>query len=563
MAFCTECGKQLSDSAVFCPNCGHKRSVPSEAPEEEQRIDAQAAPAESPEDTGENAEKETNSPAEAEKEGKTAESPEAEPAPEPEGNRWSAGSTRTESSYGYNTYGNNNLGYKSHDEIAKKNNSKAAIIVIATVVVLLAVAIILFISLSKGEDFVGYWESEEVDLGTGFDDELFGRDVKGMFGLQLNEDNTYRLLSAFNSEIVSGPWKETDSGIQLQNQMESITLSYKNRQLLLQVGGYTFALEHSDGSIDNPTLPAGKYAGSGNELPDAPDSSSGVPVPDDGQKPVSPSGSPSISGSGEVGNGDFYISVVGAEEFTDTEGDPAIRIYYEYTNNFDFPETAYNTIDWEAVQDGESLEFAYSWDDVEVYNNDLLSVRPGLTVQCCVQFKYDPNGGTVDASFFGWSAGKSGGRVLASYVPGQLPGAPAPYEYEPIPDPEWTTSELDSEGYLDNGKCYVEVTDAKLIQDSYGLDAVRVFYRFTNKYNEPVSFYSATTPIVYQDGIGLPESYAEISAETDDRANDPVEPGQTVEVSCVFRLRNNTSSIEAEVEGVDTYAAVGQTYKIS
>lgn len=565
MAFCTECGKQLSDSAVFCPNCGHKRPVPGEATEEERHLAAEIRPKESPEDSEEEAEKEPVSSAEAEKEAAPAETTEDEPAAK----AWETASRDPVNSavnseyYGYNTRSNNNMGYKSHDEIERKNNSKAAIIVIVTVVALLAVAVVLLISLSKKEGFVGYWEAEKVDMGDGFDNELFGHDVKGMFGLQLDEDHTYKLLSAFNENTVSGPWKETDSGIQLQNQMESVQLSYKNRQLLMQVGSYTFALERSKGSIDNPTIPAGKYAGSGNELQDAQGSSPSGPEPDGGQQPAAPSGKPGISGSGSVGNGDFYISVVGADEFTDMEGDPAIRIYYEFTNNFDFPESAYNTIDWEAVQDGEYLEFAYSWDDVDVYVNDMLNVRPGLTVQCCIQYKYNPNGGTVEASFFGWSAGKSGGKVVASYVPGQLPGAPAPYVYDPVPDPEWTTSELDSKGYLDNGKCFVEVTDAKLIQDSYGFDAVRVFYRFTNHYNEPVSFYNATLPVVYQDGIGLPESYADISSETDDRASTTVDPGQTVEVSCVFRLRNNTSSIEAEVEGIDTYAAVGQTYKIS
>jgi len=521
MAFCTECGKELSDSASFCPNCGHKRFTPNaqdgtKASEQE----TYAGPAQS-----------------------TAE----DSAPV----------------YGVNgvystTPPSGDMGYKPYGQVEKQSSSKAAVIVIGIVVVLLALAVVLFINISKGKDFEGYWESDEVDTGAGFKDEFSGRDVEGMFGLQLNEDGTYKLLSAFDSDIKSGTWEESGGGIRLRGGGDSLKLSYKGGKLFLEQNGYTFSLERSDRSIDDPTLLAGIYVGN-DEMEN--DKDEPVQPSEPPASPDAPKNTPSVSGGGTVSNGEFYISIVGAEEFEDLDEQPAIRIYYEYTNNFDFSESPFNTLDWEATQDGKELDYAFCWENVEASDNEYVNVRPGYTLQCCKQYKYNPDGGTVDITFYGYSSGKSGGTVKASYVPGQLPGAPSPLKYEPITDPQWT-KELDSEGYLDEGKCYVEVTDAELIEDSYGFDAIRVYYSFTNYGDEAASFYEATYPVAYQDGIGLVQSYAEISSDTDDRTTESVLPGKKAQVSCVFRLRNGSSAVEAEVEGVEYYYAVGQTYQI-
>jgi len=522
MAFCTECGKELSDNAAFCPNCGHKRFTPN-APEppEAPKQETYAGPRQSPEDQS---------------------------APV----------------YGVNgvystTPPDSSLGYKPYGQVEKQGSSKAAVIVISIVVVLLALAVVLFINISKDRSFEGYWESDEVDTGAGFKDEFSGRDVEGMFGLQLNDDGTFQLLSAFSSKIMSGTWEEAGGGVRLSSNGDILKLSYKGGKLFMEQNGYTFSLERSDRSIDDPSLSAGIYVGDDEPETDKDESAQPSEPP---ASPITPSNTPSVSGGGAVNNGEFYISVVGAEEFEDLDNQPAIRIYYEYTNNFDFSESPFNTLNWEATQDGKELDYAYCLEDVEAYENENVNVRPGYTLQCCKQYKYDPDGGTVDITFYGYSSGKSGGTVRASYVPGQLPGAPAPLKYEPITDPQWT-KELDSEAYLDEGLCYVEVTDAELIEDAYGFDAIRVYYSFTNYYDKAISFYEATYPVAYQDGIGLVQSYAEISSDTDDRATETVMPGKKAQVSCVFRLRNDSSAVEAEVEGVEYYYAVGQTYQIS
>lgn len=520
MSFCKECGFRLPTGAVFCPNCGTRIVAAEEV----------GVPAETVPETAGAENNEVQAPAHEVFE-EAPPRPKVSAAPPPP----SAGGTY--------------YGYPASREAASpasgpgKSGARTAIIVIASVVVLLIVAAVFIVNYFGGSRYTGYWESEEIDTGYGFEDELFGYDVEGMFGLQLNEDNTFRMISAFDPQILTGTWHESGNGVSLGVDNGALYIRYVRGDLLMESNGYVYRFEKSKRSIDNPSLKPGAYSGSGSS-------------------PTDPSpGNTEIAGSGEVENGGYHVSVVGAEEFREIDNKPAIRIYYEFTNNTEYSVSAYNALDFVATQNGKELEFAFSWEDVEIYSNDSYRIRPGITIQCCVQFAYIPSEGNVDLTFTGWESGADGGVVKATYVPGSLPGVPAPLKLVEIPDPEWTLS-LPESGDLNEGSCHVSVTDGELISDSYGKRAIRIYFEFTNKGGAPVNMYDSVYILAYQDGVSLPESYDVVASQTDEAMYQEVAPGETVTASMVFGLRSETSSVEVEVEELETYNAVGQTYRI-
>lgn len=516
MPFCTECGYRLPDKAVFCPNCGKTLLASALKPADEEVI----------------REENNNQPENLD-----------EPSPT---SRYYAPSDRPEHYYGYPSSASANFSTKKE---ASSGSSKAAVIAILSIVAVLMIITVLYIKYATAnKSFVGYWESYQVDVGSGYGNELSGNAVQGMLGLQLYEDSTFELLSAFESEIITGKWLETSNGISITAMGKTFFLDYFGGKLICDFEGYTFMLERSKRSIDEPLLRPGEYGNYGLEYTPPSQQNGGLRT---------------VAGSGTVDNDDFKVVITGAEDFADVDNKSAIRIYYEFTNNSDYTQSAWDALDWEIIQNGQSLKQAYSWDydDEEVYMNDLSQIRPGITIQCCIQYSYNPKGGNIDLTFFGWSTGRRGGVVSCTYVPDSLPGAPSLMEIAAVPDPKWTTS-LDSEGSLSKNSCYASVVKAQLLEDYYGEPAVRIYYEITNNSGHERTFSELVYSYTYQDGVSLTNTYAKIDSETDEAFYATIAPGATVTVSRVFVMRNQTSNVEAEVNDYYTYDAIGETFKI-
>ncbi len=265
----------------------------------------------------------------------------------------------------------------------------------------------------------------------------------------------------------------------------------------------------------------------------------------------------SVLGSGYVGDGLYYISINGAEKYEDVNGSPALRIFYTFTNNFDYPVEAWNVLQLDAVQDGEDLEVTYFWDEAQEDFNDGLKIRTGVTVQCCYAVVYDPNGGVVDFKVSAYDSSQGTGRVIASFDPADLPGVPIISGIAPVSDPQWTMQIPDS-GIIDEDY-FISVDKAEMVEDDEYGSCIRVYYSFTNKDDEPNSMYMAVTPYAYQDGVGLRNTLAE-RIETDSDFYQDVAPGKTLVVSCLFKLRSS-SPVEAEVESDEYYnEVVGATF---
>ncbi|MGI5984937.1 MAG: DUF5067 domain-containing protein [Clostridiales bacterium] len=553
MAFCTECGFKLPEDAVFCPNCGSSVSAVSAAgkasgktaPEDtetgnsnpiggtsESGINAESTPFQK-EEAFHNTTQENHS---ASAQGAFSPPTQGSYSPQPQNTRSGP------YTYGYPPPQDT---VRTTPAELKNNGGKIAAIVISAAVILLALAVFLIYRVMSGNNsYIGYWESSAVDIGDGkLHEDYSGENVEGILGIQINGDGSAFLASALNDEIVDGEWKETDDGIQVINKNDIYYFSYKDRKLFLKKDDVYIVFEKTKGDINHPSTPRGSLSGSGGLL----DTNDKVNT--------------KIAGSGYVGSDRFYIEVIGATHFTDVDGDPAMRVYFEFTNDFKYSLSAWDALDIFVKQDGNELQETYSWEEADASYNIAHKIRPGVTIQCCYEFKYDPSGSGVDFTVYAWDEGKDGGTVSATYIPGELPGAPAPYDIKPVEEPQWTIN-LPGEGTLDD-YYYVSVLGAELIYDVEGEPAVRVYYEFTNNSSKNVSLSEVLYTYAYQDGISLDVSYAYEDTDTDLNYDAKIAPGTTIKASCVFALRNPNSPVEAEIEAFNTFDAVGQTYEIS
>ncbi len=557
MAFCTECGSKLPDDAVFCPNCGATRKAASPnssdassetvleqtqadsySPSVNETMQPEMVPASAPVSSNGTYEAPVSGSFSAPLQGSyTPPAQNSYPPPYqgsyvPPQPQYNAPNT-----YGYAPQGG---------VMAPPKKNKAGIIALIVVagVLLLALGGYILVKAFGGNPYVGYWESVAVDVGDGvISEDFYDTSVVGALSVQINSDDSAYLASSTNTDVIEGSWMTTENGIAITTPDDTYTFTYEDKQLILSEDGATYYFSQiRDHDINNPTIPHGSMADSYSS-----DNDSEIEG--------------SVAGSGYVGEGNYYITVTGAEEFTDIDNEPAIRIYYDFTNNYqdDLSTAAWDALGYSASQDGSYLTETYSYDDSAAYNTSY-NIRPGVTIQCSSEFKYDPYGGSVDFSVYGYYEGESSGTVTASYIPGSLPGAPAPYVIVPVTDPQWTLN-IPAEGELDN--FYVAVNDAELVTDSNGDPAIRIYYEFTNNSDASTSLCNELYAFTYQDGISLDTTYTTEESESDSDYYTEIAPGYTITCSCVYALRNQTSPVEAEVEAYTVATAVGQTYDIA
>lgn len=493
MAFCTECGTSLPDAAAFCTNCG----APVRAAENESADVSYASG-----QTGADAQ---------------------------------SASDQQYSWYGYPH------GPMSKAPLKHSGGGKVAAIVVSIVVILFAAAGYLLDKAVSQSNFTGYWESCAVEVNGQEKDSYFGKDINGLFGIEIREDGTASMCSAFTGKVFSGKWKRDGDAIAINGADESYELTKKNDRVYLFNNGLYIIYKQVDSDIDHPSVPHGSLSKSGN---------SGGVLP-----------SPGANGaSGNTVDGSrFSVQITGAAAYKNKDGKDAMHVYFTYTNHDQTARDAWDTLDFYAVQDGGELQGESEQEDTAT--GELLSarVRPEVTIQCCYSFGYNANGGEVSFSAFGWDKGKDGG-VSAKFTPGKLPGAPAVMVIKAVPEPKWTTS-LPGEGILADNYG-VAVRGAELTTDENGGAAVRIYYNFTNGGNKKAGLEDVLGAYTYQDGVSLEPVEASSPTDMDKVFSKSVASGETVRSSRVYRLRNNSSQIEAEIESQDSYEAIGQTYSV-
>lgn len=101
------------------------------------------------------------------------------------------------------------------------------------------------------------------------------------------------------------------------------------------------------------------------------------------------------------------------------------------------------------------------------------------------------------------------------------------------------------DGEIGDFVCTIKSTE--ICKDSLGEDAIRVVYSFTNNSSEAISFDTALSESLYQDGIALQEPL--FSDNDDDTYYDvSIKPGVTKDVSKIYNLRDKETTIEVEIE---------------
>ena len=266
---------------------------------------------------------------------------------------------------------------------------------------------------------------------------------------------------------------------------------------------------------------------------------SSEPSPDTSIEPSEPKPAGPVEGaSTDPVSADFdesHLDILSAEYFQDSDGKDSIRIYYDYTNTSDEPKCAVVAYDIEVSQDDYELVSTYALDDAPEYGNDLLDVRPGITIRCCEEFNFKSTGGPVIVTFKEFLGDKS---VSMEFDPQNLSGRPAEdWSITPIKDPDWVTglpSEADHEDY------HIKISNSEVSKDYSGNPMTRIYFDFTNNSEETTSFLMAFDFRVMQDGIELDTTFTLDDIPEEDNYTEDVAPGDTITVARCFETRTDS-----------------------
>lgn len=259
--------------------------------------------------------------------------------------------------------------------------------------------------------------------------------------------------------------------------------------------------------------------------------------------------------------GGYEVSVVGAELFTDTDDKDAIRIYWDFTNTSE--ESTYAYCDLSVMMEQEGFEltstYAYFEDDVPEYGNDTLDLRPGVSIRCISEYNCKADGEPISFTIYDWY--DEDDALTVEFDPKNLPGRPEKdLEIEPVSDPAWTEG-MEMEGYVGED-AYVVIEDCEVVPgwDS-GEEVIRVYFTFTNEYDEAASMWWAANYRAFQDGVELNEDWAEQDVAEDENATLDIEPGESVYCSVCWELRSD-SPVEIEVYDSWNEEYIGYVFEV-
>ena len=101
------------------------------------------------------------------------------------------------------------------------------------------------------------------------------------------------------------------------------------------------------------------------------------------------------------------------------------------------------------------------------------------------------------------------------------------------------------------GQYSLEIQSARLTQTYDGKPAVVVTYKYTNNSNDtPTAFYVAFDDEVYQNGVGLNESYFLRDGDpySADNKSKEIKKGSSITVESAFELNDSSTPIDVEVK---------------
>ena len=114
------------------------------------------------------------------------------------------------------------------------------------------------------------------------------------------------------------------------------------------------------------------------------------------------------------------------------------------------------------------------------------------------------------------------------------------------------------------GDYNVVIDSCRLAEDYRGKPIIIVKYLFTNNSGESDSFMWSVDDNVYQDGVGLNESYfVDDSANySSDNKTKEIKSGVTLAVEVAYELNDTTTDIEVEVTELISFSSTKKVTKI-
>lgn len=246
--------------------------------------------------------------------------------------------------------------------------------------------------------------------------------------------------------------------------------------------------------------------------------------------------------SGDVG--EYHVSFVGAEPALGYGETPAIRFWYDFTNNSDKITSASSVLFFGSEQDGEQTDMSFIYDDIPESDYDSCGVAPGCTIRCAVLYTYNPEGGPVV-----FSAGDFIDSVTYTVDPKALPGAPADqFAFTENPGVKYCDS------YSDAGRD-VEILGFERGKDWNDNDILILKLRFTNNTGDSASLQFTYTVYVMQDGYSLPQTFSVDSDALTEGFSKELAAGESVECAycCVPRTSSPVAVVLSEYLGSEYF----------
>ena len=117
------------------------------------------------------------------------------------------------------------------------------------------------------------------------------------------------------------------------------------------------------------------------------------------------------------------------------------------------------------------------------------------------------------------------------------------------------------------GKYSIVIDSCRLAEDFEGNPVVIVKYVFTNNNDTPTAFNLAVADDVFQDGIGLNDSFflADSADYSSDNKTKKIKKGSTLEVESAYALNDLTTDITVEVSELISFSdkKVTRTFSIA
>lgn len=116
--------------------------------------------------------------------------------------------------------------------------------------------------------------------------------------------------------------------------------------------------------------------------------------PEEANKPEGPQNAAEL--------GDYYVEITGASLSTDYEGNPAVIISYNWTNNSEETTTPMATVTCSVFQDGVGTDPAFMMDENYDGDSSMTEVRPGTTISVQEAFSISNTTSPIEVEISEW-----------------------------------------------------------------------------------------------------------------------------------------------------------------